>query len=401
MPTLNKLLLSFSFSLLSLNSAGQANAVELNKPVVDPSMGNLGAKLLPLLSITNFTIETWETGFIPKKCKVEAENHHMSGSDMVVFSVLYEDCDKPWIFCRHRQSQNSERDMAEVFGRMPVKIRNYLRHALPGEQSAAGSSGGDTTFFGPQQDDQAITLWVHETGHSVDAHHGGDGTSSFSVTPVWIDAYNKDSAVFDGYARSKNFAQELVIALLDRNLPGGLDAHNDTPQWHQVLNQVRSIQTLLGDELLPGGRCDSDKRMKYPGISDKVVCTPDATNCLAATNATWAKEHAHQSDSPQTPQDTSELSGPPTQAFGPAPSIRNRAAPPPNQSVSVSPSRVSGSHDLDNEHNYAQINQSYRYYDDNYLYCSYGQEHDDCNWFTYHNLFRGWYCYGYTHRRNR
>lgn len=65
----------------------------------------------------------------------------------------------------------------------------------------------------------------------------------------------------------ENFAQEVNIALLDKNLRGGLSSNNLT-QWRGVENQMRSVQTLLGNQLLPGGECDSHGRMEVPGISE-------------------------------------------------------------------------------------------------------------------------------------
>ncbi|KAM7222677.1 hypothetical protein V8F06_001864 [Rhypophila decipiens] len=176
-------------------------------------------------------------------------------------------------------------------------MRNYIRHALsvPSKNSWAYEVEGDIGFHRFEQDEQALTLWVHETGHSIDSQMGPDKRTWFTGTQPWLTAYNSDSAVSGVYARvsqRENFAQELNIALLDRNFPGGMNSTNQT-QWLQVGHQVRAIQARLGNILLPGGKCDIDARGKYPGISDIIVCLPNATNCLAFTNATYAKEHGH------------------------------------------------------------------------------------------------------------
>ncbi|KAK4213785.1 hypothetical protein QBC37DRAFT_463076 [Rhypophila decipiens] len=193
--------------LLFANHRVEAQNYTLMKPSLDPGLGHNGAKLLPLLPMTDFKIQTWESGYIPVSCKNKTEKANLSASDPVVFSVFINDCENPWIFCRHRESPSSQRDMAEVFSRMPVRMRNYVRHALsvPSKNS-----------------------WAYEV---------------------------------------ENFAQELNIALLDRNLPGGMNSTNQT-QWLQVEHQVRAIQARLGNILLPGGKCDIDARSKYPGISE-------------------------------------------------------------------------------------------------------------------------------------
>lgn len=71
--------------------------------------------------------------------------------------------------------------------------------------------------------------------------------------------------------------------------------------------------------------------MKGPGISDKVVCTPDGTNCLAATNATWAKEHGHSYDGSGPQASQGVLTPPEPPARVPARAVRALSAPPPNQ----------------------------------------------------------------------
>lgn len=52
----------------------------------------------------------------------------LSPYDMQVFNVTYTDCDEPWVFCRHREPPNSQLDLVRQFGRLPVKMRNYVRH---------------------------------------------------------------------------------------------------------------------------------------------------------------------------------------------------------------------------------------------------------------------------------
>jgi hypothetical protein len=58
--------------------------------------------------------------------------------------------------------------MIDLFGRMPVSMRGYVRHiiALPGIKSAF-SNGDNIAIFGKGTD---ISLFIHETAHSLDSH---------------------------------------------------------------------------------------------------------------------------------------------------------------------------------------------------------------------------------------
>ncbi|KAM7201625.1 hypothetical protein V8F33_003174 [Rhypophila sp. PSN 637] len=134
-------------------------------------------------------------------------------------------------YSANTESPSSQRDMAEVFSRVPSKNRE-----------------GDIVFHRFGQDEQALTLWVHETGHSIDSQIGPDKRTWFTKTHAWLTAYNNDSAVSGVYARvnqRENFAQELNIALLDRNLPGGMNSTNQT-QWLQVEHQRSQTPPMQG-----------------------------------------------------------------------------------------------------------------------------------------------------------
>lgn len=66
----------------------------------------------------------------------------------------------------------SQLDMVDIWGRLPVRSRSYLRHvlALPGERSGI-NYGVDMVLTGDAQ--KAPTLWVHETAHSLDYYANG------------------------------------------------------------------------------------------------------------------------------------------------------------------------------------------------------------------------------------
>jgi len=35
-----------------------------------------------------------------------------------------------WIFCKHKDTPTNQIDLVDRFGRTPVKMRNYVRHAM-------------------------------------------------------------------------------------------------------------------------------------------------------------------------------------------------------------------------------------------------------------------------------
>jgi hypothetical protein len=47
--------------------------------------------------------------------------------DIQVFNVTYSDCGMPWVMCRHHSSEISQYQMVEMFGRLPVHMRQWVR----------------------------------------------------------------------------------------------------------------------------------------------------------------------------------------------------------------------------------------------------------------------------------
>lgn len=51
----------------------------------------------------------------------------------------------------------------------------------------------------------------------------------------------------------ENFAQEFVIALFDKVVPGGVGTVQ--PGWNQIYQQYSSVQQYMGAAVVPGGTC--------------------------------------------------------------------------------------------------------------------------------------------------
>jgi hypothetical protein len=235
-------------SLFALLPLAFAN---LDKPIISPpfpggGLASLGQGLLDNLAPTQSTSDVWGAGWIPADCKSLVQGAGFSPTDVIPFNIHYTDCSQTWTFCRHKDSPLSQTDIIDLFGRIPVRMRDYIRHYVfvPGNKSA-GSSGDNTLMVG----DVDITVFVHEIGHSLDSH-------AFDPSYGVPSNYNLDSAVTDDYAQSsqqENFAQETVVSVFDKVVPGGIGTIQ--PNWQAIFHQYATLQGYIGDTILPGGTC--------------------------------------------------------------------------------------------------------------------------------------------------
>jgi hypothetical protein len=53
---------------------------------------------------------------------------------------------------------------------------------------------------------------------------------------------------------AENFAQEVIVALFDKVVPNGLGSVS--PNWNSIFHQYATVQSKLGDILIPGGTCN-------------------------------------------------------------------------------------------------------------------------------------------------
>ncbi|ATY62579.1 catalytic domain [Cordyceps militaris] len=246
-----------TFAAAALLSVASAT---LDKPVIKPpfpngGLGSLGPDLMSSLKVAAHTADDWGKDYLPRDCKNLAKGAGFSPLDVSAFNIRYSDCPKqPWVFCRHKDAPLSKRDLAELFGRLPVRMRQFVRHiiALPGQRSA-GSAGDNIQMNG----DCEITVFIHETGHSLDSHAFDPVYGvPFSNGKAWLDAYGRDSAVTDDYGRTsqqENFAQEMVVSVYDRNVKGGIGKIQ--PNAQAIRNAYTTLEKYIGDIIIPGGKC--------------------------------------------------------------------------------------------------------------------------------------------------
>ncbi|KAK2758796.1 hypothetical protein FQN54_003488 [Arachnomyces sp. PD_36] len=248
--------LASAASALSLASLA---AAQLDKPIIEPEfpdggLGSLDQGLEDNLAVPGNTWDLWDAGWIPEDCKTLAEAAEFNPLDIISFNIQYDDCEDPWVMCRHKDSEFDEQAIVDTFGKLPVHFRSFVRHMIfvPGDPSA-GSAGDNVQMNG----ELGISVFVHETAHSMDGH-GFPDIGGFSVSQIWLDAYNNDTAVPDAYAQSsqqENFAQQTVVALYDLVVPDGIGTVQ--PNYQAIQNQYTAIKTYGADLITPGGQCTS------------------------------------------------------------------------------------------------------------------------------------------------
>ncbi|KAK3318838.1 hypothetical protein B0H66DRAFT_251066 [Apodospora peruviana] len=230
-----------------------------NKPLINPAFpgSRMETDLRNNLKPTHSTWDYWGAGWIPQGCRDIATSHNLNPADFTVFNVHYDDCSEPWSFCRHKRAGASEIDMIDIFGRLPVRSRSFVRHfvATPGLNDGAAAFtyySGDVVF----EDRPTIMTFVHEVSHSLDWHALTQYGSPFSNTAIWRDNFNADKASVTDYSRTnwmENFAEVGKVGVYDKVVPGGIGPIQ--PAWRDVFHQYATYQGYLGDNILPGGSC--------------------------------------------------------------------------------------------------------------------------------------------------
>jgi hypothetical protein len=239
-------------ALLAFTLSTGASAA-LNKPVLftDGLSPHVDASFWANLNPTQSTWDQWGWGWIPQSCFDNANSNGVSPYDIEVFNVHYTDCGNAWVFCRHHNAALSQIDMIDLFGRLPVHERQWVRHvmAVPGGGSAY-ESNADIVMQGAVG---VPSVFQHETGHAVDAYKNGVGSSS---TSTFLNAINADSCVPDDYSNVNNvedYTQVGVLSLYEIVNPEGLDPIG--ANWRCLVNQKNALNGFQRSDMIPGGSC--------------------------------------------------------------------------------------------------------------------------------------------------
>ncbi|EJD43987.1 hypothetical protein AURDEDRAFT_114493 [Auricularia subglabra TFB-10046 SS5] len=241
-----------ALAVLALAFTPKAYAA-LGKPVLftDGLSPHVDASFWANLAPTQSTWDQWAWGYLPQTCFDNANGNGVSPYDMEIFNVHYTDCSVAWVFCRHHSASLSQIDMIDLFGRLPVHERQWIRHviAVPGGGSAY-ESNADVTFQGPVG---VPSVFQHEVGHAVDGYKNSVQSSS---TSTFLNAINADSCVPDDYSNTNNvedYTQVGVLSMYEIVNPGGLDPIG--ANWRCLVNQKNALDGFQRSDMIPGGTC--------------------------------------------------------------------------------------------------------------------------------------------------
>jgi len=152
----------------------------------------------------NIPTNTWASVAAPSLCVQHAKDAGCNTATVEARSITYGDCSTPWTLCRCDNANMNMDDLMNRFGQIPVGLRSYVGSALA--INAASCSSGTSGDFIVVQGDCAVSVFIHESSHSLD-----QGASS---TPGWANAVAASSCVPDPYSNTnyqEDFAQVDVL----------------------------------------------------------------------------------------------------------------------------------------------------------------------------------------------
>ncbi|KAL8946976.1 MAG: hypothetical protein Q9222_006695 [Ikaeria aurantiellina] len=247
-------------------------SAELTKPPLAKNLDYLTKGMYANYPASPSKRDKWGDGFIPEDCYNLAKGNGNSPTEIETYNVNYDDCNTAWVLCWHKQSILSLDDLIDNFGRVPVGARQFVRHVISLPDDAVGAQNSNGNIMLNAIGGTPIDVFFHETGHSLDLH-GGYTKGQLSSSQNWIDNYNQDSHVPDGYAGSdaiEDVAQSTVLAAYNVQVPGGFPSIE--PGWQKVFHQYATVQTWQresGNLLVPGqGGCSKRLAPSQPVKSD-------------------------------------------------------------------------------------------------------------------------------------
>ncbi|KZV88927.1 hypothetical protein EXIGLDRAFT_678418 [Exidia glandulosa HHB12029] len=287
----------FIFSITGALALAAPAFAALGRPILfsDGLSPHVDASFWAHLNPTQSTVSQWDWGYTPQQtCFNNANSNGVSPYDFEIFAVKYTDCGNAWVFCRHHNAALSQIDMIDLFGRLPVHERQWVRHviAVPGGGSAY-MSNADVVFQGPVG---TPSVFQHEVGHAVDFYKNSvrsSGTSKF------LNAIQQDSCVPDNYANSnevEDYTQVGVLSMYEIVTPGGLDTLN--ANWRCFINQKHALDDFQRDNMTPGGSCtrrwaDDVKVKMGPAVPRQKRAPIEEASGLPVPGPSYVAPHVH------------------------------------------------------------------------------------------------------------
>ncbi|KAF2640159.1 hypothetical protein P280DRAFT_28484 [Massarina eburnea CBS 473.64] len=206
-----------------------------------------------------------------RDCKTKFEQMGFPIENIEMFNVTYEDCDEPWVMCRHKDIKVQQNDIALRFAFIPVGMRQYIRHIIIVPTSPTSDS--DAAYWA---NDQLIIVGIPSFTSAVGAVarglaiHGFRNPDSekpasmltpYYETPAWTRAVQVDKTVLNTKGLSsqeENFKSMVVLAMYDAQKPGSGEAI--VPEFAKVRDQIVRIQRDV-----IGGTFDRSDKSKCHG----------------------------------------------------------------------------------------------------------------------------------------
>ncbi|KAK6333836.1 hypothetical protein TWF730_004019 [Orbilia blumenaviensis] len=238
-------------------------------------------------------IKKWNNDLIPSGCKVRFTELGIDPKDTEVYNITYaHGCLQSWIFCRAKNSPVDIKTMASLFGRLPLHMRALVRHpiSVPDDSCSAlaYTDRGDILFKG---NCKTPSVWIHETGHQMDAMLKPSDAESGSQ--AWKTALSKDSCVPDSYANVnaiEDFAQVTVIALF-KVIRGFIPKPSDPGCFNNQLNRI--LDKYRAKYLIYGGICEGKvppSRFVKKDAQDRLALEEEDRNKVVACGVKFADE---------------------------------------------------------------------------------------------------------------
>ncbi|KAH8895567.1 hypothetical protein GQ53DRAFT_820390 [Thozetella sp. PMI_491] len=240
----------------------------LDKPALWPNLDFLKSGLASVLPGHSHTVAQFQDGWIANACKERAIAEGYDPWKFKTYVVTYDDCGVEWLMCRHENAAIPLETFLVQFGKVPVHMRQAVKAIMLGRESTkygAYAYGDMLVMFGSPTN---VAVYIHEATHAVDWSQQFAVDGQLSTKPVWINAYNADSAVPDDYARNtqqENLAQQTGLLMFNRWVSGGVAGTGKTG-----FNRLSHQQTVVSNQGANG---------KYGGIYKLgVQCTNRKAN---------------------------------------------------------------------------------------------------------------------------
>ena len=106
----------FTKTVASLAALAALGAAQGQNPVINPEISRTQIinGLDPHMPFLGAGYVLWDENWIYESCKSEAEMRGYNIRDIEVFEAYYDDCNDPWIMCRHKSVKVSRDEMIIV-----------------------------------------------------------------------------------------------------------------------------------------------------------------------------------------------------------------------------------------------------------------------------------------------